>query len=400
MALDAAGARLPLPRSKHVGDAELSRLRQRGVVAIAPLPPPSGGQTACAAMLLRALDAAEVPAWTVDLSRPFRPGRTRLRRTGDAVARVLAAAAIEQAIRRSGTRPLVYLHLGWGAASMLRDQLLLASPLARRLPIVGHVHGGGFREGFEALPKPARAVHASLLRRLDRIIVLSGGLRAMFEGVVAPERVRVVENGVDREFAEFARRLPTRQSPNGTLRVLFLSHLIDEKGYEDLLLTAAEAHRRDLPFHFTLAGERTERGHLDPEAFIAAHCSGSASWLGGVNGAARHELFRSHDVLVLPSRREGVPLVLLEAMHAGLPVVTTRVGGIPETIEDGENGLFVAAGRPRQIADRLEWLLEHPDDYLAISERNRERARRRYSPERHERELVRVLSEAATAPRG
>jgi glycosyltransferase involved in cell wall biosynthesis len=378
-------------------ELNLSALRKRGVVAIAPLPPPSGGQTACARMFLRALEEVDVPVSTIDLSRPFRPGPSRLRRASDAAMLMRSAWQIDRAIQGKSRRPLVYIHLGWGRASMLRDQLLLASPLARHLPIVGHVHGGRFRENFDALPRPARAVHAALLRRLAVVIVLTEGLRGMFDGILPAERVSVVENAVEPSLAEFARQLPARIPPKKTMRVLFLSHLIEDKGYEDFLLAAAEAHRRQCPMRFTLAGERTEHSHIDPEVFIAENCPETAHWVGGADPSTRQELLRSHDVFVLPSRVEGVPLVLLEAMHAGLPIVTTPIGGIPEIIERGENGLFIDIQRPDQIVDRLQWLMDHPDAYLAMSERNQKRARERYDPRRHERDLLKIMGELANA---
>jgi glycosyltransferase involved in cell wall biosynthesis len=85
------------------------------------------------------------------------------------------------------------------------------------------------------------------------------------------------------------------------------------------------------------------------------------------------------DVLVQPSRADNLPLAILEAMAAGLPVVGTRVGGIPELVADGETGFVVDAESPTALAEALERVAESPGPRLELGRRGRERVNEHFS---------------------
>jgi glycosyltransferase involved in cell wall biosynthesis len=93
-------------------------------------------------------------------------------------------------------------------------------------------------------------------------------------------------------------------------------------------------------------------------------------------------LLAAFDVFVLTSKTEGLPLVLLEAMATGLPVVATAVGGIPDLIEQGVNGYLVPPGDERELTRRLVWLATHPGAGLRVGEAGRALALERYSLDR------------------
>jgi glycosyltransferase involved in cell wall biosynthesis len=105
------------------------------------------------------------------------------------------------------------------------------------------------------------------------------------------------------------------------------------------------------------------------------------------------------DVLAMSSDTEGLPLVVLEAMATGLPVVSTRVGGIPNVVEEGQTGLLVPAGDEAALRDRIARLLSAPPVSRALGERARTVAVTQYSAERMQNEYLtlynRVLSRAS-----
>jgi glycosyltransferase involved in cell wall biosynthesis len=125
-----------------------------------------------------------------------------------------------------------------------------------------------------------------------------------------------------------------------------------------------------------VVGDGPERAKL--EASI------TETWRGQLCHAlgARHDVERvlaAFDVFVLTSRTEGLPLVLLEAMAMGLPVVSTAVGGIPDLIEDGVTGFLVPPGDERELTKKLVWLATHPSTGLRVGQAAREMALRLYS---------------------
>ena len=95
---------------------------------------------------------------------------------------------------------------------------------------------------------------------------------------------------------------------------------------------------------------------------------------GFVRGPDKLRLLQQAALLVLPSYAEGVPIAVLEGMAAGLPVVTTPVGGVPDIFEDGVNGLLVPPGDPAALADAIERLLDDPDQRRSMGEANRRKA--------------------------
>jgi glycosyltransferase involved in cell wall biosynthesis len=88
---------------------------------------------------------------------------------------------------------------------------------------------------------------------------------------------------------------------------------------------------------------------------------------------------RKIDALLLSSRSEGTPLVVLEAMGHGRPVVATRVGGVPQQVDDGVTGMLVPAGDHAALGRALAWMADHPEDRLAMGRASRRRVIRGFS---------------------
>lgn len=352
------------------------------VVAVASLPPPIAGQSVVTTLLVEALEGAGIEHRVVDLSREFAVGNRWLA-GARRLAEVAALPARAMAAARGLPAPVVfYLQLGHSVRAMVRDVPLLAAARLRGWPAVVHVHGGGFREVFESAPALVRRALGRELASVAAAVVLSPGLRRMFEDLVPAGRIAVVANGTPRDVYDHARRIE-RAAPHHPLRVLYLSNLIDDKGY-GLVLEAA----RRAPHRFTLAGAPTEWGSIDPR-------SSPATYLGPVSGAAKLELLESSDVLVLPTRMvEGQPIAILEAMQMGLPVVSCARGGIPDVVRDPDNGALIEPGDVDALLAALDRLGD-PQRWAEVSRRNRAEALERYSPDRHGDALLEVLKRAS-----
>jgi glycosyltransferase involved in cell wall biosynthesis len=110
----------------------------------------------------------------------------------------------------------------------------------------------------------------------------------------------------------------------------------------------------------------------------------------------REDLIRIYadlDVVALSSHNEGTPVTLIEAAAAGRPGVATRVGGVPELIEDGVNGFLVEKGDWQALADRMAWLLEHPEEARRMGQSGRQRVLEAFSVQRLIDDLVRLYRE-------
>jgi colanic acid/amylovoran biosynthesis glycosyltransferase len=148
-------------------------------------------------------------------------------------------------------------------------------------------------------------------------------------------------------------------APRGDATILFIGRLVPAKGHAVLLQAAALLVARGHDVNVTIAGEGPLRPTLERFAAQLGLAS-RVSFTGAVGQDQIHAMYASASIFCLPSFAEGVPGVLMEAMAMRLPVVSTRITGVPELIEHGRTGLLVAPGRPDELADALQRLLRDP----------------------------------------
>lgn len=221
-----------------------------------------------------------------------------------------------------------------------------------------------------------------LMRRADRVFALAEALSAETVEVfgVPPERVLTMAGGVDESFIRPRRGGDAvRQElaiPAGAPVVLGLGALVSEKDPLGQLSVAAEALEKVPHAVYVVAGE----GPLRPEVEAAVGELGLGSRVR-VLGARPDvgDLLAAADVLLLASRHEGVPRVVLEAGMAGLPAVAYAVAGIPETVVDGDTGLLAPAGDAGALAVALAGLLADPELRRDLGARARRLYRERFS---------------------
>jgi glycosyltransferase involved in cell wall biosynthesis len=199
---------------------------------------------------------------------------------------------------------------------------------------------------------------------------------------VAPRKLRVILNGTDLD--KFARDPTARErvreswgvGPNGFV-IGTVGRMAPEKNHAMLLRALAPLLGE--PARLVIAGDGCERGATER----LAKELGIAPWLrllGEVRDVA--PVLSGLDVFVLSSSYEGLPMVLTEAMGAGLPVVATAVGGVPKVVAEGETGYLVAPGDADELRSRVERLRADPKLARRLGERGLEVSRQCYSLER------------------
>lgn len=158
-------------------------------------------------------------------------------------------------------------------------------------------------------------------------------------------RIRIVHCGIDP--AKFATVAPM---PDGPLRLVAIGRMVEQKGQMVLIDALAGLQHSDLLL--TLVGDGPMRPQIEA-AIKAANLSGKVTITGWVDEArVRAELVNAH-ALVMPSFAEGLPVVIMEAMAAGRPVIATYIAGTPELVQQGENGWLVPAGSANALAESI-----------------------------------------------
>jgi glycosyltransferase involved in cell wall biosynthesis len=237
-------------------------------------------------------------------------------------------------------------------------------------------------EGFEVGPLRRalyRAADRLGRRRVDCFIVVSRALQRLLVEVrgIAPARVALVPNGVeaDRLTPEARRQLagPARRALGVTGEIPLVGaagRLVWQKGFADLVAALPQVLGRVPTARLAIAGEGPLRNALAAQA-RAAGLADRVLLVGFQPDAAR--FLAGLDVLVLPSVREGFPMVTLEGMALGLPIVATAIEGVVEQIEHGAEGWLVPPGDPAALATALTRLLQD----RPLAERLGQAARRR-----------------------
>lgn len=188
------------------------------------------------------------------------------------------------------------------------------------------------------------------------VVCISDFAHSQVAALVEPEalgHLHTIRCGID--VNAFAPR-PRPPRTDGTSEVLCVAALSRRKGHQVLLEAFAELLAHSPEARLTLAGDGPEREALERrtrELGIAE----SVRFLGAVAHDDVRDLYARADVFCLPSFAEGVPTVLMEAMAMELPVVATRVMGIPELVDEEHNGLLVSPARPDALAEALRRLL-------------------------------------------
>ena len=208
-------------------------------------------------------------------------------------------------------------------------------------------------------------------------------------------KLHVVRCGLDpRAFTP----RPETASP-GPLRVLTVARLVPGKGHALLLEALAILRARGVEVDATFVGDGPERAGLEALAGELA-LSDRINFTGAVGQDELPRLYAAADAFCLPTLAEGLGVVLMEAMAAGLPVVSTRVMGVPEVVEDGACGLLVAPGRPDGLADALERLAASPELRRDMGRRGRRRVEEEFDLERAAARLEELLEGTVSATTG
>lgn len=366
------------------------------VVVVAACPPPYTGQSVATIILLQELQRRAQQYQVIDIGREMSGSGTIVDISRFLVAMRWPFVALKAAVGL-GSNVVFYLQLGQSTRALARDLPLLMVASVKGWPVVVHVHGAAFRRGFEACPWPLRRALLCFLKRAARAVVLCPRLKTMFEGITAGEKVVVVSNGVEEHLGNDALRFTRERRAEFGSAILYLSNLIDSKGYVVVLEAARLAQSLSLPHRFLIAGASTSLGSVEPNEFIQRHALNNVTYFGSVRGDEKQRLLRDADIFVLPTRYpvEGQPISILEAMHFGQVVITTRVGGIPDIIEEGVNGYFVEPDDPAGLLAMINHVADHPLMSERIAGENQRTARARYTSKAHVDSLLAVLGDAA-----
>jgi len=211
------------------------------------------------------------------------------------------------------------------------------------------------------------------VRAADLVLAPSAATAAEIRRDYRADEVAVIPNAMGSLEVEPSEQL------EGEGYLLFVGRLRIRKGVEVLLEALRELRRRVPQADLRIAGDGEHRERLECRT-AELGLESAVTFLGTCDAARVRALLRGAAALVVPSIYEGMPLVVLEAMEAGVPLVASRVSGIPEVVVDGETGWLAPPEDPAALAGALEAVLTNPGEARRRGEAGRQRAEERYRP--------------------
>jgi glycosyltransferase involved in cell wall biosynthesis len=331
----------------------------------------------------------EGPAMEQARSENLRTERADVSRT----IRIGGATALARLLRRFEV-DLLHTHVHVAANILGR----LAARTAGAA-VVSHLHIENHFRRQRLARAPLVLLDNATARLCSRLIAVSEATRQAFvrQGFPA-DLIETVRNGVDAAALETARTQSLREElriPSDAVLIAHVGRLAPVKGQRELIEAVARLHERHPQASVVFIGRDVQAGgayRMELERLASALGVDAAVHFAGFRPNASSEL-REVDVLALPSWIEGLPLVVLEAMAQGKPVVATDVGGTPEAVVDGETGRLVPPRDPRALAAALDELVADPELRRRFGDAGRARVREHFDAAAMEARVLEVYDE-------
>jgi len=298
-------------------------------------------------------------------------------------------------IRVKSRCDVVYMTLSQSISGNIKDNIILFLLISKLSKTVLHLHGGGIKAEVYDKSSLLNFISRLLLKRVGSIIVLGQSLKGIFGGKINNNRIRIVHN-----FAEpFLFKNPTEIkfifNNIEKVNVLYLSNLIDGKGYNELL----EAFTR-LPKNIKDKIQLNFAGLFDKphsKASFLKRISGKNNivYHGSVNAIGKERLLRLCHIFCLPTyyKYEGQPISILEAYASGCVVITTKHAGIVDIFSEGINGYYIEKQSVVSIEKIFKEILLKEEGLINIALNNNRFANNRFTQEKFLNNVSNVIND-------
>lgn len=312
------------------------------IVMSGPLPPAIGGMASVLGALSESSLATQTDLTLFDTGKKTSANRSTL----EGIQARLTLMKNWCALLRQHPESIAHIHTCSGFTFFLDGALLMLAKW-QGCRVVMHVHGARFDAFLDELNPVMLAIARFLARRADVVIALSDDWKERLHQRLPGSHIAVLPNGVPEPAS------PPNKTTNHPPRFVFLGNLGKRKGVP-VLLDAMEL--ATVPWTVQLAGGDEDPGFTEwtRNEIGQRQLSHRAILMGPMVGDAKEQLLAQADAFVLPSLAEGLPMALLEAMAARLPVVVTTVGAMPEVIVEGVEGHLVPPGDAEQLAAAMD----------------------------------------------
>lgn len=262
---------------------------------------------------------------------------------------------------------LIYVHIG-SNASLYRESFFVVLAKIFGKKTVAHFHAGDVDEYLEKQSNLGRNFISWAIAQSDKLIAVSKDSAEKLQKLAPKNEIEVIVNAIDtKPFAFSPNRFENRSK---IVRLLFVGAMGKLKGETDLADAIKIISTKNMDFRVSFlgfGGENLQKycAEIGIENFI--------EFVGAVSLTERLAFFENADIFVLPTLAEAMPMSVIEAMAAGLPIVSTTVGGIPELVEESEEGFLIEPSNARKLAEKLSILISDKDLRIKMGKKAQEK---------------------------
>ena len=287
---------------------------------------------------------------------------------------------------------LVLIPIGQTTAGFFKDIPFIRMAHKSGAKVVIQLRGSAWRTWFNKLDAFRQMGVKRQLNKVSGAIVLGENLRYIFKDLISEERIFVIPNGGDYTFPE--------KAESAAVQITYLANYLPGKGIQEVLRAMdILSRKRDLP-PYKLNGY----GSWDSESY-RSQCEVIAKRLSNVtlhtsvSGDAKWKVLADSDIFVFaPVLPEGHPWSIVEALAAGLPVVSTDRGAIAQSVKDGENGFLLADPDPEILAEKLETLIRNKDLRKRMGKKSHEMYKSDFTADAMVQNLGKVFNQVLEQP--
>lgn len=282
---------------------------------------------------------------------------------------------------------LCYVTPNAKGGAFYKDFVVVMMLKAMGQKVVIHYHNKGVATRQDKLLD--NFLHKRFFKGLE-VILLAEPLYQDICKYVKREDVFICPNGIPEQETT-----PVK-TPHEGFNILFLSNMMKEKGVWDLVEACRILKERGKKFHCHFVGKWSDITEKDFHQKLQKYrLENEITAYGAKYGTEKNVFLQQADVFVFPTyyNNECFPLVLLEAMEQGLACISTREGGISAIIEEDKTGYVIDKQQPLALAEKIEYLIEHPELYQAMGEAGKKKFKEEFTLERFENRMKEILQE-------
>ena len=285
---------------------------------------------------------------------------------------------------------LVHIHMSVKGSAMRKMQYAaIAKKHGKK--VVLHIHGSSFMEYYQQLHGKKQEKLKKCLQSADCVLALSEKWQSDMCRVMELRNCEVLLNGIS--LKKYQAKIEPFQ--NRGIDFLFMGRLGVRKGTDNLLGVLKRMKKEGRKFHCVLAGDGPVQDYS--QWVNEAQMEDCIRFAGWIQGGEKKALLKKARILLLPSRHEGLPMSILEAMTFGEAIISTKVGGIPEAVEEGQSGLLVDPDDEEGLYGAMCRLLDDPELTERMGRRGCEIVKQKFDLEQIHRQLYalygRILGE-------